>query len=1695
MADQPVRFTPLGNLDKDSEYKLIGKGNYTDALDVIKQDDEGQVSGTIQPTKRNKHAFSLGSVQAQNKRYRVTVSGDATKNHALNFLSTKRDYRITTGTGPNGEVEFNGTISSLQSAFNASNLPGAFQVSVSGNTMEFELAPYPYYNWYLESVGDDDVEVVCIQEAIPTDLAGPLKDIGSYDLLGDLFVFSTTQDNEPTELEAEIIDVGPIGPNPTPPPNNLLVGPLTSLTFNAPHGLQEGQWIRIVDSNAPWLNGTFVVNDVTSTIGVEIVTDTAWGATHPTFIVGQEKVFIHPTGIGEIGVAQKNNSTESWTYTRLLRSWELDFVSIHKIDCHSHQDSLGTNIYYTDDYNPPRKFLFVGDYGVDFALNVFSNPNIYYYDFIFSESSLINGFSKIKIELEGQDNVGGNLYSGNKYYFVRVTNFSYDDGFWSSSSNPVEVYKNPSGSGDGSTGNSSLITDKVNNLKISGLNPLRDKEISVAVLEEIDGVLSATLFLKTEVDSSEITIKHTGNERDLETIDVGSLVHISQSYFPIQAKNISSVDSRNVLSNVVTLEKIDLSAWTTTFKHSITKDYITEFTRNQFGEYQDVNNVFNERGFMLNETYRIGCRAYIKGLGITDVFWVDDIRVDPNSINESNPTDNRRNQSDLDNYDLIEVTPDFEDYFNNTMIPRLYNGNVTNSNPDGTTFANQNDPDPSFQTQCGVKYFDGWNAVSNGEFYRESAVNPDFTSRTSISRIIVPKIQIEDIDYSFNIEGLGLASDHVEALEFFIADVPKSVKASGVSIFSVEEESNQSPENGTIGGVILNDRIDTGTEGISYGTQPKNESSRYIFEYPFSCGSSKVEPDDQYVGRGDYGNVMVNYPIRRHSKNTRDGSSPRWEYKPRTDIVSFYSGDTVFSEAEPGAKELIVFGASELFKNIRFTPSPFNDGIFPNSDNVSGFWYNTSASYYAKFQQRGTSDTFKKYKIKEINNIIPEEIPQPPDLNLTDIDNGFAFSSDGLNQANAQTADDLGATYFSDFRFSKVIPLTIPNVENAPADPDDNQPAGKEQNGLSSFQKGPVIYLEEEIDFNEPSLCPSYNNNIEILRYSNRGVVSSQLYADETSNFPPKSDTKYMSLGSVLFSSETNYTTGQHKLKCGDTHSQNTIIKHQYDGINASQINTTIDSGFGPRKSYNQFKSMFGSVMSVVCQNRVNANMYTVPTEISENPPEFSFQDSFYRPYYPKLSLENYALSYGFESPVEYSTSYNSFLNIKLAPYNIRQGNFGAKFDFPTRILWSELKNQEGINDEYRLFLPLNRKDLDRTFGEINHHEDINGELFTLQPRKYQLQYFNTRGTLQGSNSGVEVLIGDGSVLSRDGQTLSSYGTNHKWSVVKGSSPGGKDVIYWFNQEKGLFMRFGADGTVVLSERSGLRSFSANNTKWTENQYTPALNYGIRSVWDDRFKEAIWTFIGVRDSKGEWGTIPSNELYSEGDTVTGSTFGNYPFDGVPDVYISLSNHFPIPQSEPGVGSDWETYWRLADKDDPEYYTVFTLAFNELSNGFSTFYSHLPKTYLKWKNKFLSSHPTERSEIYEHRYGYDKWYEYEGVWKESEPFLEGVVNPFPDQSKKFVAIQALSDNVPDRIELITKDHESFLVSTDFDPEDDTWRTPIKNDILTSQTSDPNDDTESLVGAYMRVKFKFFNGAYNKLNNLVVKVRQRLRRTQS
>jgi hypothetical protein len=1596
MSDQPVRWTPLGNLDKDTEYKLVGKGNYTDALDIIKQDDAGQVSGTIQPTKRNKHAFSLGSVQAQNKKYRVTVSGDATKSHALKFLSTKRDASVVNGNGSDNELLFNGTVSDLLNAWNTQTQQfTSFQVTSTGNSVEFEMLGYPYYNWYLESVGEDDVEVVCIQEAIPIDLAGPLKDIGSYDLLGDLFVFSTTQDNEPTELEAEIIGVGPIGPNPTPPPNNLLVGPLTSLIFNEPHGLQEGQWIRITDSNAPWLNGVFVVQNVTSTIGVEIVTDTAWGATHPTFTVGQEKVFIHPTGIGEIGVAQKNNSTESWTYTRLLRSVEFNFVSKHSIDCFLDNSKEKIASYYTDNYNRPGVFYYYGSYETDGALN---GLNIYSYESIYRETSLQNPSQSASIDFVNQTNSGGNLAPGVKRYAFILYTLNGDQSPISSFTAPIIVYKTDDIVssvtysneiiGQSTTDNNST---KKNVIKISNIDSNVYSSGKIICIEFISGVLVSNVISEFNISNSEYTYEHTGFE-ELEQIDIGE-VFSSSSFSSIssivKAKSIRSIDSRNVLSNITSYSDIDFSVFTEAIKHELIYDEFDESTLKNVGENQDVFVFKDKSGLMLNETYRFGCRVHIPGFGWSSYYWIDDIIIDTNSINTASPYNDNRRVSGLPDFNLT----------NGGLIDEMDN---LDSNPnarktDGAYF-NSNGSFITTQNYVGVyrKMYNGAFALSGPNGYN---VNCKYRS---------PKVKFH-IDWDYFIDGIGFLNSVVDSIEFGIGNINNSIKASGMGVLScsVPEASFQN----------------------SYFA----DSS--IFQFPFNpYNTFKTLPITEQPSSIVDRDLIPNYPF------IYNGGDDIIKCDEIRNVITFYSPESIIEgEAEISSSDkVIALGSMQTYKQI------------------SGRQYlGNNDGYFTIFQPYGDDD----FQYKTTHNIETS-----------------SFISD---EGSASVSFPNGET----FKVKSSADLLVPDMNDTPGNQD-------VYNYRIRNYKSSVFKLDSDI--------PNYTETH--ITKQQRGVIYCQLFNDESNSYPQIRDTSYRKIGSTIFFN--SIPNSEIIVNGGDTITSLFFFKE------FSELNT--DYTLNQAGDFSGTLKLQGSMIGLVCQTRKNVkalNGFEAIPEKKVYPFQYGYGSyNFNQTIQPVTTVDvernvlnrwrqhpnSAEINNIYEENIDYAIN-NNLLNSYLYSSFQYQGLISNANSSPCKIQFSERKIENSRVDYYRVFLPVSYKELDSVFGEIIHHEDINGELFTIQPRKYQLQYFNTRGTLQGSNEGVEVLIGDASVLGRDGQTLSSYGTQHKWSVVKGSSPGGKDVIYWFNQENGLFMRFGADGTVVLSERHGMRSFSANNTNWTENQHTPALNYGIRSVWDDRFKEAIWTFIGLRSSRGEWGTLPSNQLYAEGDTVTNNTFINYPFDGVPDVYVSLSLHAPIPQSEPGVGNDWETYWRRVDKDDPEYYSVFTLAFNELSNGFSTFYSHLPKTYLKWKNKFLSSHPTERSEIYEHRYGYDKWYEYEGAWKESEPFLEGVVNPFPDQSKKFVAIQSLSDNVPDRIELKTKDHESFLVSADFDPEDDAWRTPIKNDILTSQTGDPNDDTESLVGSYMRIKFKFFNGAYNKLNNLIVKVRQRLRRT--
>jgi hypothetical protein len=174
--------------------------------------------------------------------------------------------------------------------------------------------------------------------------------------------------------------------------------------------------------------------------------------------------------------------------------------------------------------------------------------------------------------------------------------------------------------------------------------------------------------------------------------------------------------------------------------------------------------------------------------------------------------------------------------------------------------------------------------------------------------------------------------------------------------------------------------------------------------------------------------------------------------------------------------------------------------------------------------------------------------------------------------------------------------------------------------------------------------------------------------------------------------------------------------------------------------------------------------------------------------------------------------------------------------------------------------------------------------------------------------------------------------------------------------------------------------------------------------------------------------------------------------------------------------------------------VFTVAHNEFTNGFKTFYGHIPKTYLKWRDTFLSSHPTIRNLVFEHRAGeYCTWYGRPEAGidpKIEDAYVEMVVNDLPEQSVRGVAVGFLSENAPDRVDYRTARHATYSEAIDFEQRDDQFVGPIRGDVSQGQT--PELSETMLAGDYMRVKFTIFGGTYNLLHSIYVKTRDRIRR---
>jgi hypothetical protein len=110
-------------------------------------------------------------------------------------------------------------------------------------------------------------------------------------------------------------------------------------------------------------------------------------------------------------------------------------------------------------------------------------------------------------------------------------------------------------------------------------------------------------------------------------------------------------------------------------------------------------------------------------------------------------------------------------------------------------------------------------------------------------------------------------------------------------------------------------------------------------------------------------------------------------------------------------------------------------------------------------------------------------------------------------------------------------------------------------------------------------------------------------------------------------------------------------------------------------------------------------------------------------------------------------------------------------------------------------------------------------------------------------------------------------------------------------------------------------------------------------------------------------------------------------------------------------------------------------------------------------------------------------------KIEDAYIEAVFNDLPEESKRFISNEVLSENIPDRIEYRTKSQYTWSEPADFKVNDDQFRGFILNDATVSQ--DPRGNTRRMDGDYIKAKFFFIGGTMNRLYSMVVKLRGRLR----
>ena len=597
------------------------------------------------------------------------------------------------------------------------------------------------------------------------------------------------------------------------------------------------------------------------------------------------------------------------------------------------------------------------------------------------------------------------------------------------------------------------------------------------------------------------------------------------------------------------------------------------------------------------------------------------------------------------------------------------------------------------------------------------------------------------------------------------------------------------------------------------------------------------------------------------------------------------------------------------------------------------------------------------------------------------------------------------------------------------------------------------------------------------------------VYTDpDNCKFGPRSQQEYIPTGSYINNNGATFFSGVKTLVTfpPDTFTQKTFFKQEYYRSGTSAIGAGF-SFYGQHRSNYQLRSATAKLPNVAISN------------------EFVFPYSF--SVFSGFGLQarlNMWLSYADQVTAAGNTNYyreefiyNTCYTYRWELYKERNFQPGTKFMVREGAnQYFSTPKQEGTQiDPYRNLLPLNQASLTGSDGDIHCLIRINKELYAIQDRGFVRQFVNERGILEVVD-GAQVTFGTGKAFSQPAILLSHFGTKHKTSVCLGESGSGDDTCFYVDTINRKIIRFNAQGISVISDTKFMNSFLQKYMGFADNSFSPADLLGIHSYYDQRFREAFFTFRTQRRANIH---VPAS-AYSTGDYVMSATttFGNdafYKFDYY--IYVAKQN---VPG---GTAIANTTYWEQIPYSDSRGYGFFTLVWSEDSQAFKFFFDDIPSLWISHNNDTLSGFPVfynstvptpsdflDRIDL-KYKGAVNTWYTFEGdsgdEFYRTTSYVQTVVNNMKDWVKRFLSSVANSTKQPYRAEYENSYQETFQVEANMlEFRENQYEIVIQNDSTGTGLNDG--DTDNMKSDYLLAKIIYnYGGTQGALKELTTSFR--------